>query len=72
MQRLEILKKVLDAGIVAIVRTETAEKAVKTVQAIKAGGISVIEVTMSVPKAIDGIKELAACCPRVPSKVIMN
>lgn len=62
MRRLEILKKVLDSGIVAIVRTETAEKAAKTVQAIKAGGITVIEVTMSVPRAIDVIAELAASC----------
>ncbi|NLW25280.1 MAG: bifunctional 2-keto-4-hydroxyglutarate aldolase/2-keto-3-deoxy-6-phosphogluconate aldolase [Clostridia bacterium] len=59
MKKLEILQKILDSGIVAVVRTETAEKAKKLVEAIRAGGINTIEVTMSVPGAIDVIKELA-------------
>ena len=44
----------------AIVRTESAEKAIKTVKALKEGGISIIEVTMTVPNAIDVIKEMAS------------
>jgi len=59
LKKLEILQKILDSGIVAVVRTETAEKAKKLVEAIRAGGINTIEVTMSVPGAIDVIKELA-------------
>ncbi|KJS84465.1 MAG: ketohydroxyglutarate aldolase [Peptococcaceae bacterium BICA1-8] len=59
MKKLKVLQKILDSGIVAVVRTETAGKAKKLVEAIKAGGISTIEVTMSVPRALDVIKELA-------------
>ena len=59
MRKLEILQKVLQSGIVAIVRTDGAEKAKKLVSAINEGGIKVIEVTMSVPNALDVIKELS-------------
>lgn len=59
MHKLQILQKVIDSGIVAVVRTETPEKAKKIVEAVKAGGISTIEVTMTVPDALDVIKEVA-------------
>ncbi len=64
MRKLEILHKVLQSGIVAIVRTDDAEKAKKLVTAISDGGIKVIEVTMSVPNAIEVIKELAVFCAK--------
>lgn len=59
MRKLGILQRILDSGIVAVVRTETAEQAKRTFEAITAGGINTIEITMSVPGAIDLIKELA-------------
>lgn len=59
MERIEILQRIAKAGIVAIVRTDSMEKALKTVVAIKKGGINTIEVTMSVPDAIDVIKEIS-------------
>jgi len=62
MKKLDILGKVLQSGIVAIVRTDDAEKAKKIVDAISAGGIKVIEVTMSVPGALEVIRELSVFC----------
>lgn len=62
MRKLAILENVLKSGIVAIVRTDNAEKAKRTFNAISAGGVKVIEVTMSVPGAIDLIKELSVYC----------
>ena len=62
MKKLAVLEKVLDSGIVAIVRTDHADKAKKIVGAISEGGIKIIEVTMSVPGAIDVIKELSGFC----------
>ncbi len=62
MKKLAVLEKVLQSGIVAIVRTDNADKAKKIVGAISEGGINVIEVTMSVPGAIDVIKELSGFC----------
>ena len=62
MKKLAVLEKVLQSGIVAIVRTDNADQAKKIVGAISEGGIKVIEVTMSVPGAIDVIKELSGFC----------
>lgn len=59
MRKIRILQKIQDAGIVAIVRTENPEKAKQIIKAIKQGGISVVEVTMTVPGAIGVIKEIA-------------
>ena len=58
MKRIDTIKKVVDLGIVAVVRTETREQGIKIVEAIKKGGIKAIEVTMTVPGALDIIKEI--------------
>lgn len=59
MKRIETIKRISELGIVAVVRTETKEQGIRTVDAIKRGGIKIIEVTMSVPGAIDIIKEIS-------------
>lgn len=58
MKRIEIIKKITDYGIVAVIRAESKEQGVKIVNAVKKGGIKVIEITMTVPGALDIIKEL--------------
>ncbi|MDD4570232.1 MAG: bifunctional 2-keto-4-hydroxyglutarate aldolase/2-keto-3-deoxy-6-phosphogluconate aldolase [Tepidanaerobacteraceae bacterium] len=59
MKKLEVIKRITDCGIVAVVRAESAEQALKIAEAVKAGGVEAIEITMTVPGAIDVIKELA-------------
>jgi 2-dehydro-3-deoxyphosphogluconate aldolase/(4S)-4-hydroxy-2-oxoglutarate aldolase len=46
--------------VVGIVRTNTAERAYQAAKAILAGGISLIEITMNTPGALDVIRRLAA------------
>ena len=58
MSKIENLKRIEESGIVAVVRAENSEQALKIVEAVKAGGIQAIEITMTVPGAIDVIKEL--------------
>jgi 2-dehydro-3-deoxyphosphogluconate aldolase/(4S)-4-hydroxy-2-oxoglutarate aldolase len=58
MSKVEDLKRVEETGIVAVVRAENAEKALKITEAVKNGGIDAIEITMTVPGAIDVIKQL--------------
>ncbi len=58
MQRIEIVRRIADLGIIAVVRAETKEQGVKIVDAIKRGGIKAIEITMTVPGALDLIKTL--------------
>jgi len=51
------LQTIIDCGVVAIVRVASAREAVEVCGAIAKGGVKPIEVTMTVPGAIDAIKE---------------
>jgi len=51
------LQRILDVGVIAIVRVASAEQAVDVCGAVARGGVKAIEVTMTVPGAIDAIKE---------------
>jgi 2-dehydro-3-deoxyphosphogluconate aldolase/(4S)-4-hydroxy-2-oxoglutarate aldolase len=59
MQRNAILSSIIDIGIVAVVRTQSAESAVKSIEALYRGGIRAAEVTMTVPGAIKALEKLA-------------
>jgi 2-dehydro-3-deoxyphosphogluconate aldolase / (4S)-4-hydroxy-2-oxoglutarate aldolase len=54
----EILTRIQRTGIIPVLRASSTEQAHAIVEAISAGGIDVIEVTMTVPGAIDIIREL--------------
>lgn len=56
--KIETLKKIMDVGIVAVVRAENEEKAEKIAKACIEGGIPAIEVTFTVPKADRVIESL--------------
>jgi 2-dehydro-3-deoxyphosphogluconate aldolase/(4S)-4-hydroxy-2-oxoglutarate aldolase len=58
MTREQIRKQIVEIGIVPIVRASSAAQARKAVEAVCAGGIPIVEVTMTVPGAIDLIREL--------------
>jgi len=51
------LQDIIDCGVVAIVRVGSAQEVVEVCGAIAKGGVKPIEVTMTVPGAIDAIKE---------------
>jgi 2-dehydro-3-deoxyphosphogluconate aldolase / (4S)-4-hydroxy-2-oxoglutarate aldolase len=53
MGRTEDLKRLLDTGIVAILRAPSSEHLGKVAQALLEGGIDVIEVTFTVPNALE-------------------
>jgi len=52
------LQDIINCGVVAIVRVASAQEAVEVCGAIAKGGVKPIEITMTVPGAIDAIKEL--------------
>jgi 2-dehydro-3-deoxyphosphogluconate aldolase/(4S)-4-hydroxy-2-oxoglutarate aldolase len=58
MKRLKLIQKINEYGIVAVIRASSKEEGVKIVDAVTKGGINAIEVTMTVPGAIDVISEL--------------
>lgn len=53
------LKTVADAGVVAVIRANSKDQLIGITEALLAGGVPAIEVTMSTPKAIAGIEMLA-------------
>lgn len=59
MNKQEILRKVRSVGLVPVVRASSAEEAISVVDAIKAGGVLVLEITMTVPGAINVIERVA-------------
>jgi 2-dehydro-3-deoxyphosphogluconate aldolase/(4S)-4-hydroxy-2-oxoglutarate aldolase len=59
MNKWEVLETIMQEGIIAVIRSETKEKAIKVAEALKKGGIKILEITMTVPGSIDIIKELS-------------
>ena len=62
MSKFDVIKRLTDCGVVAVVRAESAEQGVKIAKAVMESGIVGIEITFTVPGALDIIKALAAEC----------
>ena len=58
MKKYEIYQAVKKEGVVVVIRGKSVEQAIKTVEACYAGGIKIIEVTFTVPRADEIIKQL--------------
>ena len=54
----DVVRRVGEIGIIPVVRASSVEDANRAVEAICAGGIPVVEITMTVPNAISVIREL--------------
>src|ERR1700731_2033516 len=59
MTKQQILSFIIDIGIVPVVRTSTAEGAIKAIEAIHRGGVRAAEITMTVPGAIRALEKVA-------------
>lgn len=59
MTKQQILSSILEIGVVPVVRTNSAETAVKAIEAIYAGGVRAAEITMTVPGAIKALEKVA-------------
>ena len=59
MEKRDILNRMTAEGLIPVIRVSSAKEAMEVADAIKAGGVNFIEITMSVPGAIDVIKELS-------------
>jgi 2-dehydro-3-deoxyphosphogluconate aldolase/(4S)-4-hydroxy-2-oxoglutarate aldolase len=58
MSRDQQLRRILDCGIVAVVRAPDNRRLVEVCQALSEGGVPVVEITMTVPDAIDVIRHV--------------
>ena len=59
MQKYDYLNRLVNTGCVAVVRGNDADEAVKTVDAVIAGGVTGIELTFTVPHADKALDELS-------------
>jgi 2-dehydro-3-deoxyphosphogluconate aldolase / (4S)-4-hydroxy-2-oxoglutarate aldolase len=59
MKKQELRKRVEEVGLVPVIRTSSAKDARFAVEEVAHGGIPIIEVTMTVPGAIEVIHEIA-------------
>jgi 2-dehydro-3-deoxyphosphogluconate aldolase/(4S)-4-hydroxy-2-oxoglutarate aldolase len=56
MNKQDVLRKIAEVGLVPVVRAQSADEAMKVADAIREGGVPVLEITMTVPGAL-GVME---------------
>lgn len=59
MDKSEIINRIEEIGIIPVVRAQSADEAMQAIDAISQGGISVLEITMTVPGAVKVIEEVS-------------
>ncbi|WP_437596076.1 bifunctional 4-hydroxy-2-oxoglutarate aldolase/2-dehydro-3-deoxy-phosphogluconate aldolase [Sorangium sp. So ce590] len=60
MSREQVVRRIEEIGIVPVVRAPSGELAVRAARALCAGGIEVVEITMTVPDALSAMREIAS------------
>lgn len=59
MDKKQIVEQLESLGLVPVVRASSADEAMQVIEAIKAGGVNVLEITMTVPGAVRVIEKVA-------------
>src|SRR5258708_13742415 len=65
MEKIAVLKALKEIGLVPVLRAESVDKALALAEAIAAGGVTVLEITMTVPGAIQVMRKLAEQRPDI-------
>jgi len=58
MARNIVTKEILDVGLIPVIRASSSAEAIAIAKAIEAGGVSIVEVTMTVPRALYVIEKI--------------
>lgn len=59
MNKQAVIEQIIETGIVPVIRASSANEASRIIEAIRAGGINIFEITMTVPGAVGIIEKLA-------------
>ena len=59
MNKADVIKQIIETGVIPVVRATSADEAMRAIDAIREGGISVLEITMTVPGAVGVIEQLS-------------
>jgi 2-dehydro-3-deoxyphosphogluconate aldolase / (4S)-4-hydroxy-2-oxoglutarate aldolase len=62
MDKQRVRERILEIGIIPVVRASSPDEACLAAEAVREGGIPVVEITMTVPGAVDVIRELVKNC----------
>jgi 2-dehydro-3-deoxyphosphogluconate aldolase / (4S)-4-hydroxy-2-oxoglutarate aldolase len=65
MQKTEVLNALREIGLVPVLRAQSVDQAMALAAAIAAGGVTVLEITMTVPGAIEVMRKLAQQRPDI-------
>jgi 2-dehydro-3-deoxyphosphogluconate aldolase/(4S)-4-hydroxy-2-oxoglutarate aldolase len=65
MEKAAVLKSLQETGLVPVLRAESMDKALALAEAVAAGGVNVLEVTMTVPGAVEVIERLVRDRPDI-------
>lgn len=60
VSRSEVTRRIMDGGIVAVIRTDSPEPIPQIAEALIAGGVRSLEITLTVPNAVQAIRDLVA------------
>lgn len=63
MSRAAVIQQIESLGVVAVIRMKEPDRMRAVVDALADGGVRALEVTMTVPRAVDVIREIAATLP---------
>jgi 2-dehydro-3-deoxyphosphogluconate aldolase/(4S)-4-hydroxy-2-oxoglutarate aldolase len=58
MSKAEVLQQIKEVGLLPVLRATSIEEALAIAEAIEAGGITVLEITMTVPGALELIRDM--------------
>jgi 2-dehydro-3-deoxyphosphogluconate aldolase/(4S)-4-hydroxy-2-oxoglutarate aldolase len=59
MKKAEVISRVVEGGVIPVIRASSKSEARSVIEAIAAGGVTTIEVTLTVPGAVELIRELS-------------
>jgi 2-dehydro-3-deoxyphosphogluconate aldolase/(4S)-4-hydroxy-2-oxoglutarate aldolase len=59
MDKKTVLERITSTGVIPVIRAQSPDEAAAAIAAIQAGGVSVLEITMTVPGAVELIREVA-------------
>jgi 2-dehydro-3-deoxyphosphogluconate aldolase/(4S)-4-hydroxy-2-oxoglutarate aldolase len=60
MNKADVMQWIRTLGVIPVVRAASADEAMRAVEAIKEGGVSILEITLTVPGALGIIETLSA------------
>ncbi|MGI8468475.1 MAG: bifunctional 4-hydroxy-2-oxoglutarate aldolase/2-dehydro-3-deoxy-phosphogluconate aldolase [Pyrinomonadaceae bacterium] len=59
MNKKQVVEQIKAVGVLPVIRADSRDEAAQIVRAVKGGGISIVEITMTVPDALELIRDLA-------------